>query len=115
MAAKGAALPEDHRLLREGQAVGARHPPLQGAVPPLREEGLRLREAERRPQEGGQPLRKGHFVLGGRAQARSRVLQGRVLWEIVCTLSQGKSSIEIVFMKDCDLRSYRNVYDLQHK
>ncbi len=114
MAAKGAALPEDHRLLREGQAVGARNTPLQGVVPPLREEGLRLREAERRPQEGGQPLREGHFVLGGRPQARPRVLQSRVLWEIVRTLSQGKSSIkiEIVFMEGCDLRSEAFSYSI---
>ena len=47
MAAERAALPEDHRLLREGQAVGARHPALQGVVQPLREESLRLRKAER--------------------------------------------------------------------
>ena len=40
MAAEGAALPEDHRLLREGQAVGARHSALQGVVQPLREESL---------------------------------------------------------------------------
>ena len=94
MAAKGAALPEDRRVLRAGQAVGARHPAVQGAVAPLREESLRLRKAERNPQERSRTFREGHLVLRGGSEARPRIFQGRVLREIVCPLSQGMSSLK---------------------
>jgi hypothetical protein len=50
VAAQGTAVPENHRILRAGQAVGARHPALQGVVARLREEGVRLRKVERHPE-----------------------------------------------------------------
>ena len=99
MAAEGAAVPEDHRVLRAGQAVGGRHPALQGAVARLREEGLRLREAVRHPQEGGQPLREGHLVLGGGPQAGPGVLQGRLLRKIFPSVPSGESSGTRAFIK----------------